>query len=335
MTTSAINLSPLVSGSRQVNITLEEGTPVEFDPSAVVATAAYSRIGVATRLRLVAWTEDSNAADEQGIAFLKAASSTSGNSTLIPLPREGNKTGHLELYHGEYSSGTSSILISSSRQSEKCLLSYDPITFSSSTVLGTPALKFVYSEGADFGGVGWATEALTAEIVLADVVAQSGLWLCVRKDSALNVHVFAPAFAASAADSSNAIRLSTVEPVAGLGWTTTNTRAYVSDVSFGQTDPPVEFSTTVPILGDVKKDIWVAYSLRSLASYNDSVALTQPVSEYFFGSLGPTSGTVSIKPLVCVSRVKPLGAKKRLRVVLNAEEVFGNNDELSGGVYSR
>lgn len=265
MTTSAINLSPLVSGSRQVNITLEEGTPIEFDPSAVVATPSYSRVGVATRLRLVAWTEDSNAADEQGIAFLKAAASTSGNSTLIPLPRDGNKTGHLELYHGEYSSGTSSVLISSSRQSEKCLLSYDPVTFSSSTVLGSPSLKFVYSEGADLGTAGWAPEALTADIVLASVTAQLGSYLCVRKDSALNQSVFAPAFAACASDSSVAIRLSSVLPVAGLGWTTVNTRAFVADVSLGQVSAPIEFSTTVPTIGDIKKDVWVGYGLRSFA----------------------------------------------------------------------
>ena len=343
----ATNLSPLTSGSRQITIVLEEGRPIEIDAASLVATAAHSNIGVATALRLISYCEEvslTDSKDSGGIPFIKAVSSQTGNGALIPVPRSFNGS-FLDSFAGDYSSGTTSVVVSSARQAEKVLISYDPLTFGDATETRTTApFKMAYSAVATFNDLGqvgtaWDLPAFAdVDIVIAGVGGGLGAetWVCVRKDTALN-RIFASALTVAASTvGSRSIRLAAENPIAGVGYTVFDSQKkalyLAADIHLVGAQPAVEFSQATPVLaGSPVYDSWVAYKVSALST----AGVSGDVYGVFFGTATtPPDGSVaSTRPVWTICKVNAVnGHARRIRTVWNAEMVVGSNDQRYGGV---
>jgi hypothetical protein len=227
--------------------------------------------------------------------------------------------------------------VSSSRQPEKALISYDPVTFGASTLTSaaTAGLRIVFAQTAttaDFGVV-WPASAVTSDIVIVNDTA-GGFYLCVRKDSALNQRTFVPAHAASSASGSRAIRMCAEAPTPGAGWSIFDSLKKASflaaDVHLDSTAAPIDFFISVPLaaVGTVGRDEWTAYSCPAIGT----VGVSSDVLQTFFRTSAPVSGDVGIVPVRTVSRISPTGHTRRVRCVFNAEEVMGGNEQRYGGV---
>lgn len=338
---ASLQLSPLVNGSKQVTITVQEGVPLEFDPSTSIAvsTASRSNVGVATRLRLISYKEDVPPIGNVGaqtISILKGVSTLTGNQMIVPLASDSNGT---VPFSGSYSAGTSSLIVSSTRQSEKVLFCYDPVSLSAEIARG-PFDRFVFQDAPNNASFGvtpvWTTAAIQAEIVLIRDTSTNEYWLAVRAFSALNINVLGPAHQTSAPGGSRTVRFSLQEPTIGVGWAVYDQERRGlfegADIHLDSSISPIRFQITPTVSGDSDNDEWVAYRVISLGGGGVSGDLRQ----VFFGASPPLSGATSSRSPAVVSRILPTNAPRRkVTAIFNAEEVLGSNTDRSGGIAIR
>lgn len=315
-TAFSIGLSPLVGGSRQFVITIQEGEQAFVSQDLLCNTSARSNVGVGTALTLLSYEQ---VPPVDGVSLIKSGGSETGNGGVICV---GGSS--LESYAGSsgYSTGTSTIVVATAGNGEKISLTYDTASLSSGT-LSAPlkyfSTTFVTSATEAVLKDDFVASNTASDIVFAKVATDTATeWrLCVRKGSALYETLLAN-FTGTSTETSFKLIFDYNQ---------------VIECRFSEATSAVihEFTPTIEnILTFTPKTtgVWSSFIVR--ASFQSSSALTSTdVTKLIFGTTTPTIGqSATIPP----KKIEKTSVKRRaIKCVFNATQIFSESQSHYGG----
>lgn len=303
----SLSLSPLVGGSKQFIVTLEEGQNTQIPPDVLCDTASRSDVGVATALTLLSYEQVPPVA---GVSLIKAGQSQTGNAGVIAIGGSA-----LESYAGSsgYSTGASTVVIASSGNGEAAALTYDTSTLAAGSLSahdGEFSVAYIsVATEADLEGVSFTTAISSAGIVIADIAADpSPVWrICVRKNSALYATIL-----------SNYLETADEDCMRLLFAYNQNI-----NVKFASVDYPTPYEFTPGFAANA--GIWTAFLVSSSTPDNAAGG----VNRLIFGSTTPASGAFSTAQL---KTIRHESTKRRcVKCVFNATAIVSESQSRYGG----
>lgn len=336
---SSYNLSTLASGSKQIIVhNLQEGEKVEIPMKDLVSTASYSTKGVATKLTIMCWKEDTSAEiNVPSILLIRATTSESGNSSLIPLVRTSSSSDVLQTYFDGYSTGASSTIVSSSRDSEKVVLEYDATTLNDTYRRKIDKNAVIYQEVATVATLnsgGLLPSAYNAEVLILRDLSTGFYYLVARKNTALDA-IYRNAYTILGG-SSTSVRFSIrgEVPKNGSGWSETianNRKSFLlSDVILNTTYPIITFLNDLSApagANDENVSVMNAYPIYALNTAQSSNLLY-----LLFNTPTPATGAVAVNAPDAISRIVPPKCARSISFIMNARQIFNENEDRSGGI---
>jgi hypothetical protein len=309
---SALSLSPLVGGSKQFIITLQEGVNTIVPSDMLCDTASRSDVGVATALTLLSYDQVPEISG--GISFIRAGQSQTGNSGVIPI---GGRA--LESYAGSsgYSTGTSTILVASAGNGEPTTMTYDTRLLGEGTLTApTGSFSVTYlavATEADLAAADFTQANGDSDIVVANVAADpASVWrIAVRKNSALYETILSN-YTETAGEDSMRLLFDYNQTI----------NAKFSSQTLGA---PFEF---VPSF-TANTGIWTAFTV-----FASNPSPASAVNRVIFGTPTPTDGQASTAGL---REIRHESTKRRaVKCVFNATQVVSSSvSHYGGGIASR
>ena len=295
---SSFQLSSLAGSAVQFSITLEENEKTQIPDEHLVNTSARSN-GSATALTLLAYDQSPKI---NGICLIEGLSTQTGNSCLIPISGS-----VLEQYSGSnsYSSGASTLLVSTSGNGETCFLTYRTNSNISSGNY-KPSDGYVFlTYGVDViapNGNSWTQSNLDSDVVyFKNSSLVDNEYLCTREGGVVDETL------------KNRWQGSSGEIVLSL---MLDYGRFI-EIGLSQTLQPSStvFTPSLPNSGR-----WVAYQIYQRPS---STLAT------LFNSPSPSNGDVA---LALCSEITSISSKKRaIKCLFNAIQIVGNDSSRYGG----
>lgn len=329
--------------SRLIFATVYEGIPYELPASALVDTAASTRTGSSTRLTVISHAESKediqvgDSKSDRDVSLLKISGQSSGNSCIVPLTKY---SGSVFLSDSHGSDASRSVLVQSSYNPEKVVISYDPETMSTKLWTSPNAPTYIsYTTVPTLASLGvpsatWAVGlGRDATFIVVRSIDTGRDYLCIRTDGALS-GVFQSAFTLATGVnptpglSSVCLRLAKVPPQPGEGLQSTSLHRFIHFVDIcilrespetfmGQSTDPFE-----PL--DPYAATWTAFRIDPTSRNN--------LLQFAFNTTSPATSTLNdvIRTASVYFVGVPLADRRKVRVILSAESVSGESDRFGG-----